>query len=174
MAEEVEKPVKLCKRGHPRTPENLYKSGACRICGILNSLNYNRERGVKPVIKKLFCVNGHQRTTDNVCKNGSCKICRSLQSSTKNEAVKLRVKKWFLNNYTEQRSKQALRDKKYAKKQVIEISDAYIKHDVLKISGQVPKELLELARERIIRNRRLRSAKSKLKEQNNVDIVVND
>jgi hypothetical protein len=29
-----------CKRGHPRTPENVWKNGACKPCG----LDYQRER----------------------------------------------------------------------------------------------------------------------------------
>ena len=36
------KPV--CKRGHPRTPENLYRSGACRQCLALANAAYRRRK----------------------------------------------------------------------------------------------------------------------------------
>jgi len=67
----------MCKRGHERTPENLYKSGACKACAHLKNLSravtYNRVPG--------FCKNGHPRTPENVNKGRQCKICKKVHQA---------------------------------------------------------------------------------------------
>ncbi len=49
--------VKLCKYGHEKTPENIYKNGNCKECQKAYQLAYNRFQAVvnqiHPVAK--FC-----------------------------------------------------------------------------------------------------------------------
>lgn len=37
----------FCKRGHPRTPENLYRDKACRKCLYLNEVRYRARKKEK-------------------------------------------------------------------------------------------------------------------------------
>ena len=81
-----------CKRGHPRTPENLYNEGACKICSVELNRIRDSERLGRPILtkeeykavqkanRKTHCINGHLRTPENLRPNGrSCKVCHQEQ-----------------------------------------------------------------------------------------------
>lgn len=45
--------VKLCKRGHPRTPENLSPSGRCRLCRRLRERReHHRRQAADPAYRE--------------------------------------------------------------------------------------------------------------------------
>ena len=76
----------LCKRGHERSPENLYN----RTCKICNRLKASDKINEKPVLSERgyeFCKRGHERSPENVYTSGSCKTC-----------VKLNIEEWRNNN----------------------------------------------------------------------------
>ncbi len=58
---------KVCKRGHIRTSENIWKDGNCKRC--------REVRWIESFNKTSFCPSGHLRTQETVYKNGGCKAC---------------------------------------------------------------------------------------------------
>lgn len=66
---------KYCQHGHQRTPENLYKSGACRPCTLRRMRERHRVAFDTTHIRKTHCKRGHPRTSETVGWNGGCRIC---------------------------------------------------------------------------------------------------
>lgn len=81
---------KLCKRGHPRIPENL-RGFSCKICELLRGRESRARRLGHPVMtraeytevqrasRKTHCINGHPRTPENLKNNRSCRLCESAR-----------------------------------------------------------------------------------------------
>lgn len=83
-----------CKRGHPRTPENLSSIGSCLACQREKGAErYRAKREVlgKTVMTqeeyhafqkanhKACCINGHPYTPETARKNRGCKVCNREQ-----------------------------------------------------------------------------------------------
>jgi hypothetical protein len=70
-----------CKRGHERTPENLYKNNGCKVCGKLQATQYmldHPETGRKTkygISKEEFERRLHEQ-------NNRCAICGDEFSET--------------------------------------------------------------------------------------------
>jgi len=117
----------LCKRGHERSPENLYN----RTCKICNRLKASDKINEKPILSDRgyeFCKRGHERSPENVYVSGSCKICTKMNinewRNNNQEQYKTSSKKWKSSNsekvkeyskksYSKEETKQRL--KKYKK-----------------------------------------------------------
>src|SRR5580692_5308925 len=89
----TEIPVKTCRRGHLKTPDNLVSNGkhmVCRICRKESldraSLKYRRTHGIEEGnanARKTHCDKGHEFTEENTYWCGpdgtrrQCKTCRN-------------------------------------------------------------------------------------------------
>jgi hypothetical protein len=140
MEEEVV--YKLCKRGHVKSPDNVYKDGHCRACRITYQSEYSKSNRAK--ISK-----------------------QQLQWANKNkERVKERSDKYRLNNAEKIKIKRAnnidkirQRNRKSNAKSVEILSNAYV---ALKMKISVvllSPELIELKRNRLLEIRALRELK---------------
>jgi hypothetical protein len=81
-----------CKRGHPRTPDNVDRSGHCITCSRAYDRAYNEQRrraaGIKPRAKKTHCKRGHPRTPDNVDPWGHCILCMRAYDQARRRTIK--------------------------------------------------------------------------------------
>jgi hypothetical protein len=87
-------PVKTCRRGHPQTPENLYKRSdgrtQCKECRRI--VDHARYYGLNlpPVSLPEACPSGHPYTPENISPRNDggtrCRKCRNLSKAQRREA----------------------------------------------------------------------------------------
>jgi hypothetical protein len=159
--------MRYCKRGHERTPENVTKSRACKICSTINA----RERyGKNPETirkAKIWKKNNPEKvrlTKEKYLEKNQGKAKREW-SKNNPEKLKQYNKKYYSEN-TEERKKNAVewktnnRDKVNARQNraAAEIHDSYAaKRLGLKITDVHP-DVLDLQRLHIKLKREIKNA----------------
>lgn len=90
----------FCKRGHPRTPENLC-GRSCILCR-----DEKRKRGSTEnegsyagSLLKGTCKNGHLRTIETVNASGGCKLCQKDRQKTRDARFENRDKEYCLRGH---------------------------------------------------------------------------
>ena len=70
-------PLELCKRGHPRIPENLKANRSCKLCERdAEKARRARTRELRgPETPRTHCANGHPENRDS---RGACKACKNI------------------------------------------------------------------------------------------------
>lgn len=75
----------FCKRGHPRTPENLYGQH-CRTCKLVGQ-RYDKAKKRSYWLKSAYKLSVAQYNKMLVRQNNRCAICEISQSSLKRQLV---------------------------------------------------------------------------------------
>lgn len=173
-------PVKLCKRGHERTPENMNKRGSCKRCvsELRKTSPKQRERASRPADEiKERQANWYKANAER-CKALAAKRYRDNPSQMKEyqakyyaentEKVKERATSYYLKNKGKHRE---LGDKWRAKNKDkvlayqanarAKITDSYAMHRVGIPVSDVPWDLIEIRRLTIQLQRSLKNGNQK-------------
>ena len=164
--------VKLCKRGHARTPENTGKTGRCTIC---KQISDRRRRENNPDKAR---ENSRRRRENNPDKaresdrkwreNNPDKARERHRKWRENNPDKVRehVKKWCENNpdkvrerYRKWRENNPDKVREHNKKMIEQIPDCYAARRLGMRVSTAPPDLIEMKRKRILEKRALRELK---------------
>lgn len=132
---------KLCKRGHVRSPENLTKHGACRICRNITSHNYYEKNKTDIRNNQLEY---YFQNKDKLL------LQRRKYKHENRDKVKKKQQNWNLNHPNYAKNKNSERVKNY--------SDCLVAQHMGFKTKEVSAELLEIKRLQLILKRELKNA----------------
>lgn len=153
--------IKYCKRGHPRTPENTLKNGRCKLCRREDAKKYyekNRDKCIE------YFRTHYEKNKDIV------KELRRTRYANNPDIAKAQCKEWRKNNpdkVREMREKWESNRRDAIKEQrsqrVKRLDYSYIASGLKIRTSDLPPEIYELKRNKILLSRALRELKYALK-----------
>lgn len=139
-------PKTHCKRGHERTPENLYSGGWCKICSSLNSAEWRKNN----IEKKREIGRRWQMKNRSYC-NAKARRLRKANG----EKIRQREKEQRIKCREHRRQMDRVRLAKH----IATLSDQYVAKCLRFPVWRIPPEVIDLERQLIIIKREIRNAR---------------